>query len=124
MSGPVIQPGDVVRILFPYSDPPKRKICLCVCIEAGLFLVISSDPYRRAPADSQITVFKQELACLEYDSVLDASKAYRFEMATIQEATKGGVFRLADSALERIKFRVQGQGYLPREHKRLVLDNL
>lgn len=124
MPGPVVRPGDAVRLLFPHSNPPKRKICICVCIREGLFLVVNSRPYGRAPADSQLKVFKEELACLEYDSFLDASKTYRFETAAIREAAKGGVFRLAASALERIKSRIEGQGYLPREHKGLILANL
>lgn len=124
MPGPVVQPGEVIRLRFPHSNPPKIKICLCICIEQGLFLVISSAPYRAAPADSQITIFQSELECLQHDSWLDTSKAYELDTHTVELGAAAGVFRLADSARARIKHHVTGQPYLTAEQKALVLANL
>ncbi len=65
-----LAPGDVLKIYFDYSNPPKTKICLCICIERGVFLTINSKPYSAAPADSQIKIFKEELSILKYDSYI------------------------------------------------------
>ena len=124
MSGNLMSPGDVIRIRFPYSDPPKQKISLCICLDHGLFFIISTKKYQWAPADSQITIFKEELGCLDYDSYLDVSKAYEIDSAIISKGVAGGVFRLADSALNRIVFAISSQGYLPENQKRLALANL
>lgn len=117
-------PGQVIRIRFPYSSPPKYKYCLAICLTEKLFFIISSARYSMAPADSQVKLFKQELDCLSYDSWLDVSKAYTFEARDIATAEADGVYSLAKSGLERIKFAVSSQPYLPEKQKKLVLQNL
>jgi len=113
-------PGEVALIRFPYSNPPKQKICLCICINDKLYFVISSKAYAWAPADSQIKIFKEELECLEYDSWLDVSKTYYLTLP----AGKIEKWVLAKSAITRIKKAVEGQNYLPDRQKKLVLSNL
>lgn len=118
-----MNPGQVIKIQFPYSDPPKLKYCLGICLRENLFFVISSNAYRWAPPDSQITIYKNELACLNYDSFLDVSKTYAFSAEEIAQAEKKGIFDLSPDAIKRIRSRVAGQSYLPKEQKDKVLEN-
>lgn len=71
-----------------------------------------------------MTIYQGELDCLDYDSTLDTSRHYNFEPAVIDEALRGTISTLADSARERIKHIVSRQGYLPREVKERILKNL
>jgi hypothetical protein len=114
-----LNPGECAFIEFPYSTPPKTKICLCICVHASLFFVISTLPFKNAPADSQIKIFKEELGCLEYDSWLDVSKAYSLPLP--EKITKK--WMLQSSALQRITMAVRSQRYLAEAQKQLVLDN-
>ncbi len=118
-----LRPGDVIRLKFPFSSPPKTKISLCVCLERGLFFIVSSKPYRAAPADSQLMLYAGELPCLDHDSCLDVSKGYELDQQTIEKGAAQGVFRLAASALARIRHAIDGQRYLPEWQRRLALDN-
>lgn len=120
----MIKPGEVTILRFPYSNPPKPKICLCICIDQGLFFIISTAPYKWAPPDSQLKIFKEELSCLDYDSYLDVSKAYEFDPHTIEKGVTGGVYSLAPSALTRIKNALNGQSYLPEVQRSKALSNL
>lgn len=120
-----INPGEAVMLRFKNSNPPKNKICLCVCIETGTFLIISSKPYTAAPADSQIKIFKDELGILDHDSFLDVSKYYDdFTEEDIKDGIDRGVFPLSESAKGKIKHIVGGQGYLIKRVKKMVLENL
>lgn len=121
MSGLVILPGQVLRLGFPFSEPPKEKYCLCICPASRLFFVINSKQYRFAPADSQIVLFQAELSCLRHDSYLDVSKVYEFEQRLIDHGAKAGVYSLGRSALERVLFRVRSQRFLPARQQELVL---
>jgi len=119
-----VRAGEVIRLRFPFSDPPKIKISLCFCIEQGLFFIVSSRPYSFAPQDSQLTIFKEELSCLQHDSFLDVSKAYEFEAHVVTRGAENGVYPLAQSALVRIRNALQNQNYLPEHQKRKALQNL
>lgn len=115
-----LAPGEVALISFPFSNPPKDKFCLCICIESGLYFIISSKAHKWAPGDSQVKIFKEELGCLSYDSWLDVSKAYRLPLPN----GNFDKWELARSAISRIKLAVEGQSYLPENQKQQVLDNL
>jgi hypothetical protein len=121
-----LNPGDAILIRFPHSDPPKKKICVCVCVDENIFLVISSKAYAAAPADSQIKIFKKELDLLQYDSYLDASKYYEdFSPKEIERAVLSpGVFSLSKSARDRIKYRIGTQPYLIERVKKKIMNNL
>lgn len=120
----VIKSGQAAFLRFQFSDPPKIKICLCICIEQGLFFIISSKPYRWAPPDSQLTIFKEELGCLDHDSYLDISKAYEFDPHVISKGVEKGVYTLAPTALSRIKNALSLQNYLPEEQRIKAISNL
>lgn len=110
-------PGQVARLSFPFSNPPKPKYCLCAA--PGLFLVIGSEPYRFAPADSQLRVFKEELAPLSHDSWIDVSKAYRLD------PPEGlPTWPLAPSALGRIRHALTTQPYIPEALRKDILTSL
>jgi hypothetical protein len=120
-----LNPGDALWLRFSHSNPPKNKICLCVCVEEGIFFVISSKPYKAAPADSQITIYPEELSILAHTSFLDVSKSYvGFSPAEIARGISRGVHHLSDSARAKIKHIVSGQGYLIERVKKKVLQNL
>lgn len=110
-------PGDVALLSFPFANPPKPKFCLCAA--PGLFLVIGSEPYRFAPADSQLRVFKEELAPLRHDSWIDVSKAYRL---TAPEGIQ--TWPLAPSALGRIRHALASQPYIPEVLRQGILSAL
>ena len=120
----MIKAGEVALLRFQFSDPPKIKICLCFCIERGFFFIISTKPYRWAPPDSQVTIFKEELACLDHDSYLDTSKAYEFDPHVIAKGVQRGVYPLAPSALCRIKNALSSQRYLPEDQRIKAISNL
>ena len=120
-----LTPGDAIWMRFPYSDPPKKKLCLCVCIEENIFLVVSSKAYSRAPADSQIRLYEEDLAVLSHQSFLDASKYYDdFSPQEIANGIRNGVCSLSQSARARIKHVVSGQRYLIERVKKKILNNL
>ena len=124
MSGS-LNPGDALWLRFPHSDPPKNKICLCICVEEGFFLVISSKPYRAAPADSQVALYPEDLAILEHKSYLDTSKHYDdFLPHEIAKGISRGVYPLSNEARAKIKHIVSSQGYLSNRVKKKVLQNL
>lgn len=110
---------------FPYSSPPKKKLCLCVCSGENIFLIISSEAYRAAPADSQLAIFKEELTALTRQSYIDVSKYYdSFSPEAIAKGVEQGVHVLAQSARSRIKHCVADQPYLPGHVKKAILKNL
>jgi len=120
-----LKPGDAIWMRFPHSDQPKNKICLCICSEDNIFLIISSEPYSWAPADSQITIYKSELGILSKDSQLDVSKYYDdFSLQEIGRGIQKGAYPLSDSARSRIKHCVQNQRYLIERVKKKILANL
>ena len=120
-----LNPGEAVMLRFKNSNPPKNKICLCICIETGTFLIISSKPYTAAPADSQIRIFKEELTILEHDSYLDVSKYYDdFTEEDIRKGVAYGVHALSKSARDKIKHAVAGQRNLIKRVKNMILNNL
>ena len=120
-----LTPGDAIWMRFPHSRPPKNKICLCVCIEDNIFLIINSKAYSAAPADSQIALYKEDLAILEHHSFLDVSKYYDgFPPEEIARGIRHGAFPLSPSARARIKHIVGGQPYLIERVKKKILNNL
>lgn len=119
-----LRPGDAVWLRFPFSEPPKNKICVCVCVEENVFLIVSTRAYRFAPADSQLRIFEAELGILEYDSYIDVSKSYTFPAEVIAKGVAKGTYPLADSARARIKHAVETQPYLPERIKKKILENL
>ena len=120
-----LKPGDAIWMRFTYSNPPKKKICLCVCVEDNIFLIISSKAYSGAPADSQVALHKEDLAILEHSSFLDVSKYYDgFSPQEIARGIRDGVHSLSPSARARIKHIVSGQPYLIERVKRKILNNL
>ena len=120
-----LTPGDAIWMRFPHSDPPKNKLCLCACIEDNIFLIISSKEYRAAPADSQIAIYKEDLAILDHRSFLDVSKYYDgFSSQEIERGIRNGVHPLSAPARARIKHIVSGQPYLIERVKKKVLANL
>lgn len=120
-----LTPGDAIWIRFPHSDPPKSKICLCVCADEGVFLIISSKPYKAAPADSQVAIYPEDLAILEHTSYLDVSKHYDdFPAHEVARGIDKGVFSLSVSARNKIKHIVGGQPYLIERVKKKILGNL
>ena len=120
-----LTPGDAIWMRFPYSDPPKHKLCLCVCVEENIFLIVSSKAYSASPADSQIALYKEDLAFLSHQSFLDASKYYdNFPPQEIARGISDGVCPLSQSARARIKHIVSGQRYLIERVKKKILSNL
>lgn len=120
-----LTPGDALWLRFPYSTPPKNKICLCICVEDGIFLVVNSKPYKAAPADSQITLYPEDVAILEHKSYLDVSKYYSgFPPEEIARGISRGVQPLSNAARAKIKHIVSSQPYLIERVKRKVLRNL
>jgi hypothetical protein len=120
-----LKPGDALWIRFPHSEPPKSKICLCVCVEENIFLVISSKPYKAAPADSQLAIYPEELSILDHTSYLDTSKYYDdFPLREIEKGIRKGVHPLSRSAREKIIYAVSGQPYLMERVKKKILRNL
>jgi len=120
-----LTPGDAIWMRFPYSDPPKNKLCLCICIEEHIFLIISSRAYSAAPADSQIALHKEDLDVLSHRSFLDTSKYYdNFPPQEIARGIRGGVCPLSQPARARIKHIVSGQWYLIERVRKKILNNL
>jgi len=120
-----LTPGDAIWMNFPYSDPPKKKLCLCICVEENIFLIVSSKAYRGAPADSQLTLYTEDLAALSHQSFLDTSKYYdSFPPQEIARGIRGGVCPLSQPARDRIKHIVSGQRYLIERVKKKILNNL
>jgi len=124
-TGKPLSPGDVIKARFPYSNPPKFKYLLAVCVTSQLFMVISSNPYKFAPADSQIEAFQGELECLEHDSWVDGKALYEIPVGAIRSAVESGdVWRPESSLIERIKRRVGESRHLPGSQIKMVLANL
>jgi hypothetical protein len=116
------RPGDVVRLKFPYSDPPGRnKFCLCVCIANGLFFTINTKPYRGAPQSSQIGIKVSQMPFLEHDSYLDASVLQKIPAEVVQagEITP----RPSDQTLRHLKEVITRQPFLPTRQKILIKEN-
>ncbi len=120
-----LRPGEAIWMRFPYSEPPKNKLCLCVCVEDNIFLLVNSKAFRAAPADSQIALFTEDLSCLVHKSFLDVSKSYDdFPIKEIERGINRGVYSLVISARNRIKHAVGGQPYLAERVKKKILSNL
>jgi hypothetical protein len=120
-----LTPGDALWLRFLHSAPPKNKICLCICVEEGIFLVISSKPYKAAPADSQVAVYPEDLSILTHTSYLDVSKCYDdFPPHEIARGISRGICPLSVAARARIKQIVNSQPYLLARVKKKILQQL
>jgi hypothetical protein len=120
-----VRPGQIVKLLFNYSKPPKWKYCLAVCIDSGLFLIINSEKYRFASGLSQVQAYVTESPVLERDSWVDASKMYSFTQEEIERGVaEHGIWDADKSLLKRIKEMAKMDGGLPGWQFELLLKNL
>lgn len=116
-----VLPGEVALLKFPYSDPPKQKFCLCVCLETSHFLVISSKHYPWAAASTQMKIFKEELGALSHESWLDMSTLYAIEIPRGAAVKK---WPLKKSAIQRILHAVPGISSLSPAQKECIIRSL
>jgi len=119
----MLTPGDVILAFCPFISPPKNKYCLCICPVDRFFLFVNTNQYIPL-AHGQVTIWKEELACLSYTSHVDVVSVFELPESTIKIAvSKGHVWPMQQSAKDRIKENAQSSRLLSPIYVRLLEKN-
>lgn len=126
MPCPVIKSGQVVRLKLPDSvpEPRRNKYCLCLCADESLFFIINTHPFKHAPVETQIKVYKSQMDFLDHDSYLDASKLKNIPIEIVESGIKkDGIFSPSVEALKHLKCIIAQQPYLAMRHIKILQNN-